>query len=162
MEVEDIQNFLKRIEHLPGGHVALVGAQGPGLHAVHLPGPELPAPQLAPGLPQGGGEAPHAAALVADGIAHMAGWLRAVLGITARNSEFINTTTAPILTDRQHIEPCEMKITCNIISERMLPDNVMSDLRMTLGRGDAGLAQARHAVTLPLPLHVSGAAATRA
>ena len=63
-----------------------------GLHGVKLPGPEPPAPGLAPGLPQGGGEAPHAAALVADGIAHMAGWLRGGLGITARNEEFINTT----------------------------------------------------------------------
>ena len=63
-----------------------------GLHGVQLPGPELSAPGLAPGLPQGGGEAPHAAALVADGIAHMAGWLRGGLGITARNEEFINTT----------------------------------------------------------------------
>ena len=33
---------------------------------------------------------------------------------------------------------------------------------LALGGGDAGLAQAGHAVTLPLPLHVSGAAVTRA
>ena len=81
------------------GHVALVGQLVVhvyvGLHAVQLPGPELPAPELAPRLPQGGGVAPHAAALVADGITHVAGWLRAGLGITAiRNSEFINTPTA--------------------------------------------------------------------
>ena len=84
---------------MTGGHVALVGQLVVhvyvGLHAVHLPGPELPAPELAPRLPQGGGVAPHAAALVADGITHVAGWLRAGLGITAiRNSEFINTPTA--------------------------------------------------------------------
>ena len=33
---------------------------------------------------------------------------------------------------------------------------------VALGGGDAGLAQAGHAVTFPLPLHVSGAAVTRA
>ena len=85
---------------MTGGHVALVTKLVVhvyvGLHAVQLPGPELPAPELAPRLPQGGGVAPHAAALVTDGITHVAGWLRAgLLGITAiRNSEFINTPTA--------------------------------------------------------------------
>ena len=33
---------------------------------------------------------------------------------------------------------------------------------VALGGGDAGLAQADHAVTFPLPLHVSGSALTRA
>ena len=88
--------------YLPGGYVALV-AGCPGVHGVQLPGPELPAPGLLPRLPRGGGEAPHAAALAADGIAHMAGWLRAVLGITARNSEFINNITATLLLSRTTI-----------------------------------------------------------
>ena len=33
---------------------------------------------------------------------------------------------------------------------------------VALGGGDAGLTQADHAVTFPLPLHVSGPAVTRA
>ena len=85
-----------------------------GLHGLQLPGPELPAPGLAPGLPQGGRVAPHAAALVADGIAHMAGWLRAGLGITARNSEFINTTLVQQLQNSSHFLSIRTKIKCEM------------------------------------------------
>ena len=43
-----------------------------------------PAPQRVAGVPQGGGEAPHAAALVADGIADTTDWLRVALGIMSQ------------------------------------------------------------------------------